>query len=223
MSAVNQEIDPERVRAVVFDLGGVLIEGGPSEVIAFGDRIGLSAQAWRELRRDIFGNDGNWAKLERGEIAFADFVAELRGRILDAGGEVSEAQAALFMGRPRPMDAGAPIRTALIEAVRALRGVVRTALLTNNVREWREGWSSVFATPELFDVVIDSSAVGARKPEPAIYEITRERLGVEHGEIFFIDDIGQNLKTAQGLGWQTFLFTEEPAALAALGRILERV
>jgi putative hydrolase of the HAD superfamily len=214
-------MDPRRVRAVVFDLGGVLIEGGPSEVVAFGDVAGLAPEAWHELRREVFGNDGNWARVERGEIAYADFIVELRTRILAAGGSVSEEEAARFMGRTTPMDASAPIRTAMIEAVRALREIAQTALLTNNVREWRHGWSRVFDAPELFDVVVDSSAVGTRKPEPAIYEITRERLGVEHEEIFFIDDIGQNLKTAKRLGWQTLLFTDEATALAALGRILE--
>ena len=72
----------------------------------------------------------------------------------------------------------------------------------------------------LFDHVIDSSEVGARKPEPAIYEMTRERLGVAHGEIFFIDDIGQNLKAARAFGWQTYLFRDESEALATLERLL---
>ena len=71
----------------------------------------------------------------------------------------------------------------------------------------------------LFDHVIDSSEVGARKPEAAIYEITRERLGVAHDAIFFIDDIGQNLKAARALGWQTYLFTDEGEALAMLARL----
>ena len=72
----------------------------------------------------------------------------------------------------------------------------------------------------LFDVIIDSSEVGARKPEPRIYEITREKLGVAHDEIFFLDDIGQNLKAARALGWNTVLFTDTDEALAVLETLI---
>jgi FMN phosphatase YigB (HAD superfamily) len=53
-----------------------------------------------------------------------------------------------------------------------------------------------------------------------IYEITRERLGIAHDGIFFVDDIGQNLKTARSLGWQTYLFRKEEEALATLDAVL---
>jgi len=212
-------IRPERVGAVVFDLGGVLIEGGPSEVIAFGARTGLGDERWRSMRREIFGNDGMWAELERGEVDYADFVKELHRRINAEGGSITEEEASSFMGRPQPMGAGSPVRPAMVEAVRRLRSRMPTALLTNNVREWREGWTAVFSDPELFEVIVDSSEVGARKPEPRIYEITRERLGVEHEAILFVDDIGQNLKAAKQLGWQTLLFTDESDVLPVLESI----
>jgi putative hydrolase of the HAD superfamily len=124
------------------------------------------------------------------------------------------------MGAADPMSRRSVVRERMIEAVRSLRSVMPTALLTNNVREWREGWRRLLDTDSLFDVVIDSSEVGARKPEPAIYEITRATLGVAHEEIFFVDDIGQNLKAARALGWQTYLFREEPDALEVLAGLL---
>jgi putative hydrolase of the HAD superfamily len=213
-------IDPARVRAAVFDLGGVLIGGGPSEVVAFGKRIGLAPSIWETLRRDIFGNDGCWARLERGELPFDDFIDELKIRIRHAGGSVSDEEALSFMGEPQPMADPASLRPEMVEAVRALRERMPTALLTNNVREWRDGWRSAVDLDALFDVVVDSSEVGARKPEPRIYEITRERLGVAHDEILFIDDIGQNLKAARALGWQTLLYTEMEAVLAEVARVL---
>ncbi len=104
----------------------------------------------------------------------------------------------------------------MVDAVRSLREVVPTALLTNNVREWRQAWRGLLDTDRLFDVVVDSSEVGARKPETRVYEITRERLNVRHDEIFFVDDIGQNLKAARNLGWQTYLFVDEETALRTL-------
>jgi putative hydrolase of the HAD superfamily len=206
----------DRVRAAVFDLGGVLIEGGPREVVAFGERVGLAPATWERVRRELFGNEGEWAALERGEISFEAFVETLKHRVLEAGGRVDDTTARAFMGRPEPMSETTKIRTGMVEAVRALRRRMPTALLTNNIVEWRPGWSAFFDDPTLFDVVIDSSAVGTRKPEPRIYEITQARLGVAHEEIFFVDDIGQNLKAARALGWHTLLFTDESAARSVL-------
>jgi epoxide hydrolase-like predicted phosphatase len=123
------------------------------------------------------------------------------------------------MGDRAPMSQAARLRHDMVEAVRGLHEVMPTALLTNNVREWRDGWHNVFDVDQLFDVVVDSSEVGARKPEPEIYHATRERLGVDHEAIFFIDDIGQNLKAARSLGWQTFLFDEPEAAVAVIEEI----
>ena len=218
-SRERSTLDPGAVKAAVFDLGGVLIEGGPREVVAFGARVGLGPERWEEIRRDLFGNEGAWAELERGEIAFEAFVAELKRRVVAAGGRVDDDTARSFMGRPEPMSTPTTVRTAMVEAVRALKAVMPTALLTNNIVEWREGWSALFDDPTLFDVVIDSSAVGARKPERRIYEVTQQQLGVAHDEIFFVDDIGQNLKAARSLGWHTLLFTEEDEVLPVLERL----
>jgi epoxide hydrolase-like predicted phosphatase len=212
-------VDPKAVKAAVFDLGGVLIEGGPREVLAFGERVGLTPEQWEPVRRALFGNESAWASLERGEIPFEAFVEELKRRVIDAGGRVDDVTARAFMGRPEPMSETTTIRTAMVEAVRALKAVMPTALLTNNIVEWRQGWSALFDDPSLFDVVVDSSAVGARKPERRIYEVTQQRLGVAHEEIFFVDDIGQNLKAARALGWHTLLFTEESVVLPVLEKL----
>lgn len=220
MSASVSSFDASRIRAAVFDYGGVLIQGGPSDVVAFGSRTGLPEEVWKPLRRSFFGNDGIWARLERGEVAFADFTAALRREIEAAGGSVTEEQAASFMGTPDPMGHRSRLRPKMLEAVRRLRAVMPTALLTNNVREWRAGWEAVLEPATLFDVVIDSSEVGARKPEPAIYEITREKLGVAHDEIFFLDDIGQNLKAARALGWNTELYDDDDRVLGVLDALV---
>jgi putative hydrolase of the HAD superfamily len=217
--SARDTVDAKAVKAAVFDLGGVLIEGGPREVVAFGERVGLAPERWEPVRRELFGNESAWARLERGEISFEAFVEELKRRVVNAGGRVDDDTARAFMGRPEPMSATTTIRTAMVDAVRALKAVMPTALLTNNIVEWRAGWSALFDDPTLFDVVIDSSAVGARKPERRIYEVTQQRLGVAHEEIFFVDDIGQNLKAARALGWHTLLFTEERVVLPVLAKL----
>ncbi|HYB98821.1 MAG TPA: HAD family phosphatase [Candidatus Limnocylindrales bacterium] len=210
------DFDPAAIRAAVFDYGGVLIEGGPREVVAFGLKCGLTEDVWKPLRRRIFGNEGRWAELERGEISFQTFIDELREEVEKAGGNVDAATAAAFMGDPEPMAQKMRLRTEVIDAVSRIRRRMPTALLTNNIVEWRADWQGLLDIPSLFDVVIDSSAVGCRKPEPRIYEITQQRLGVPHQQIFFVDDIGQNLKAARALGWKTLLFTEPGEVLPVL-------
>jgi putative hydrolase of the HAD superfamily len=211
----------QKIRAAVFDFGGVLIEGGPSDVRAFGARVGLDTDQWRGLRLEIFANDSPWAKLERGEISYDAFLDHLTERVSAAGGTIDRTIAQSFMGVPDPLSKQKRLRPAMLEAVARLRTVMPTALLTNNIREWRDGWHKIMDVPRLFTETIDSSDVGARKPEPAIYEITREKLAVQHDEIFFIDDIGQNLKAARALGWHTVLFDEEAEVLKVLDALYE--
>jgi len=144
VSSQRFSVDPTRVRAAVFDLGGVLIEGGPSNVVAFGASVGLDAQRWEEIRRQLFGNESSWARLERGEVSLQSFVDELTARVLVAGGNIDNERAASFMGRPEPMATRNDIRPRMIEAVRAIKKLVPTALLTNNIQGVEAGMACSF-------------------------------------------------------------------------------
>lgn len=214
------EIPFDKIQAAVFDFGGVIIEGGPSEVRAFGGRVGLSDEVWDPLRREIFANVGPWSELECGRITYDAFVTHLMERVLAAGGKVDRETAETFMGDPDPMGQHQRLRHHVVDAIALLHDRMPTALLTNNIKEWRSGWQNAIPVERIFDVVIDSSAVNARKPEPEIYEITREALDVPHDAIFFIDDIGQNLKGARALGWQTYLYDQTDDAMRTLEALI---
>ncbi|MFT4571174.1 MAG: putative hydrolase of the HAD superfamily [Hyphomicrobiaceae bacterium] len=218
--ATQTAIQPDSIQAAVFDFGGVLIEGGPGEVRAFGGRVGLAPEVWDPLRREIFANVGPWSELECGKTTYDDFVTHLMKRVTDAGGKVDRATASTFMGAPDPMGQYDHLRHDVIDAVARLHDRMPTALLTNNIVEWRGGWHNAMPLERMFDVVIDSSEVGTRKPEPEIYEITRERLDVPHESIFFLDDIGQNLKAARALGWQTVLYADPAEAMSTLETLI---
>ena len=71
-----------------------------------------------------------------------------------------------------------------------------------------------------FDAVVDSSEVGHRKPERAIYDLTAERLGVEPSRIIFLDDFGPNVAGARAAGWTAIHVTDPIEALAELDRAL---
>jgi putative hydrolase of the HAD superfamily len=89
----------------------------------------------------------------------------------------------------------------MADAVRQVRAAgYRTALLTNISRDGDSMWRSLFPVDDLFDVVVDSSRVGMRKPDPRIFELTCERLGVAPQRCLFVDDLACNVDAAAELG-----------------------
>ena len=144
----------------------------------------------------------------------------LRERLEDAGVSISQDAARNFMGKPgNPKEY--PLRPAMLAACRRLRQVMPTALLTNNVREWRAGWRAALDVPAHFSLVVDSSEVGVRKPEAAIYKLVEDGLGLEGASLLFIDDLGVNLKPARALGWQTLKYEEMGSVLKVLDAVAE--
>ena len=72
----------------------------------------------------------------------------------------------------------------------------------------------------LFDVVLESSKIGVRKPEPRIYELACEALEVEPADCVFLDDLGINLKPARAMGMTTIKVVEPGDALAELEQVV---
>jgi epoxide hydrolase-like predicted phosphatase len=99
---------------------------------------------------------------------------------------------------------------------------LRIGLLTNNVKEFGDNWRAMFPIDELCEVVVDSSHVGMRKPERAIYELTCARLGITPEESIFVDDNADNIDAARTYGMEVVHFVDPIGALAALDAILER-
>ena len=114
-----------------------------------------------------------------------------------------------------------PERSETVATSLGLRKRLPTALLTNNIAEWREGWRRRIDVDALFDVVVDSSDEGMRKPEPGIYRLTEERLGLPGEALLFVDDLGVNLKTAMERGWQTLKYVDTADVVAALEQVAQ--
>jgi putative hydrolase of the HAD superfamily len=200
------------IEAVIFDLGGVVLES-PFQVIARYEREhGLPAGA---INRVVVaaGEQGAWARLERGELTVETFGepfeadCRARGLRVDARRLMREiGQAA----RPRPL---------MLEAIRRLRAKgLRVAALTNN---WLDGGRPLGdGLREHFDVFVESASVGLRKPDPRIYALVCRRLGVAPEQAVFLDDIGRNLKAARALGMRTIKVVEPEQALRELGSLL---
>jgi putative hydrolase of the HAD superfamily len=173
---------------------------------------GLAPQAINRAIRAA-GDAGAWSRLERGELSLEAFLAPFEADCRACDVEVSGARLMGYIaeaGRPRP---------AMVEALRRLRGRgLRTAALTNN---WASGTArGPHPVREHFDVFIESSVVGMRKPDPRIYELACRELGVAPPRAAFLDDIGSNLKPARALGMATIKVTEPEPALRELSSLV---
>jgi putative hydrolase of the HAD superfamily len=106
---------------------------------------------------------------------------------------------------------------AMIDYLRAARARgTRLALLTNNVVEWEPRWRPVWPIDELFEVIVDSGFVGMRKPEPRIYALTLERLGLPGDQCVFVDDLELNCDAAREAGMTPVVFKHSAQAIAEI-------
>jgi putative hydrolase of the HAD superfamily len=198
-------------RALITDFGGVLTSPLHVGFLAYQEESGVSLeQLGRAMARatEEHGEHPLFV-LERGEISESEFRARIEPHLED-GFDLTRLRT-LYFERLVP-------NREMIEFVRAARRRgVRTALLTNNVREWEPLWRSKLPeVDELFEVVVDSAFVGMRKPDPAIYELTLERLGVRGEDCVFVDDLEPNCETARAFGMIAVRFETADQAIAEL-------
>lgn len=199
MQAPSARVE-RRFDAVIFDLGGVMTEP------LFRNRhdidpayLGLVAFFLNEFRDHYHLTTGahDLHLLETGQISDDEFFDRMCARYANAGNEAIDPRTAqkVIFGR------GMVASSAMADAVRQVRDAgYRTALLTNISRDGEALWRELIPVEELFDVVVDSSRVGLRKPDPRIYQLTCERLGVSPDRCLFIDDLECNVDAARSLG-----------------------
>lgn len=201
-----------RIEAVISDFGGVLTSPLLDSFAAFQDSSGISLQAFGQALAAITARDGAnpLFELETGRISEASFLAALSDRLshdLDRPVEL-HGFAERYLDELHP-------NQPMISYMRQLRDRgYRMAICTNNIREWERLWRAKLPVDEIFDVVVDSSAVGTRKPEPQIYQITLERLGVPAGSALLVDDVEVNCQAARELGLAAVWFRDTEQAIA---------
>jgi putative hydrolase of the HAD superfamily len=200
------------IEAVVFDLGGVVMDSPLHAIARYERDHRLPAGAINRVVVDT-GETGAWSRLERGELTLEAFCSPFEDDCRASGIELSGARLMAYIA-----EAGVP-RPRMLEAIRRIRARgLRTAALTNN---WvREGPREGHRLREHFDVFVESAVVGLRKPDPRIYELVCRELGVAPSRAAFLDDIGRNLKTARALGMSTIKVDDPDVALRELGALL---
>lgn len=197
------------LRVLAIDVHGVLLSGDRNDQVAFARRLRLSDEAWLRVRQTVLDEEDGWSRVERGEASLAEFSARLAAAVTDAGGTCDDATAAEIWGAPNPFHSSVP-RRRLAGALTALRERgVHIVLVTNNIREWRTAWQAVLPRDLPVDHVVDSSAVGVRKPEARFWRIVEELTGARPGEIVLVDDRPETVAAAVAHGWRGVVYTDE--------------
>jgi putative hydrolase of the HAD superfamily len=202
------------IEAVVSDFGGVLTTPLADAFAAIQEEDGLDPGALGAALRRIAERDGAHPlhELERGHMTEHDFLAALAAQLREDLGRPVE-----MRSFPERYFARLAPNQAMVGFLRELRGRgYRLAMLTNNVREWEPRWRAMLPVDALFDVVVDSAFVGLRKPDPAIYRLTCDRLGVAPSRCLFVDDVAVNCAAATDLGMTAVLFRSSEQAIAAM-------
>ncbi|MEM7093932.1 MAG: HAD family phosphatase [Actinomycetota bacterium] len=181
------------IEAVLFDYSGVMTANFdvPSDKVPF-DVDALFLQMVGAMTDDSVPHP--WHDLERGDITLDSYIEFIEQAVPGAG-------AAFAVDSPHNVMANLPLRQDRVELVRSLRADgLRVGLVTNNVAEWAPVWRSELLD-DLFDVVIDSSGVGCRKPEPEIYRLALDALGgIDASDALFVDDFEWNVTGAVQAG-----------------------
>ena len=206
--------------AVLWDYGGVFTPSPFGAAHAYARSQEADPDVLVEI---VFGpydrdTDHAWHQMERGELSLVDAITQIKADAEAAGmrfdtGEMFSAMVADDIDRTPVTDA--------VRAVRA-RGL-RTAIVTNNIREYGDAWRARLAVDELFDLVVDSCEEGVRKPDPRIFRIALDRLGVaDPARAVFLDDFEGNVRAAQAVGMRAVLVGADPLpALDELADLLD--
>ncbi len=200
------------VEAVIFDFGGVLTTS-PFEAFARFERE-------RKLPADIIRRtnaanhlENAWAKFERAEVDIEAFDQLFADESRALGAEVR--------GRDvLPLLAG-DLRPEMVEALKRIGDNFKTGCITNNLPANAIGSAAgrtlyIAEVMALFDHVIESAKIGLRKPDPRIYQMMVETLGVDPNNCVYLDDLGINLKPARAMGMTTIKVATGPQAIAEL-------
>jgi len=199
---------PTRFRAVIFDLGGVVLESPLPAIAAYEIETGLPPRFIARLVVEG-GAEGPWARLERGELDTRAFGVAFEQQAVAAGCRLDGSRLLGCIAE------ATVVRAPMLAAIRRLRA----AALTN---AWAapDHPSRVAPLAREFDCFVESFRVGMRKPEPRIYELVCRRLDVPPAAAIFLDDLGGNLKPARAIGMTTIKVGDAAPAIAELEQLL---
>ena len=202
------------IKAVLWDFGGV-ITTSPFEAFARYERENALPVDFIRGLNAANHHANAWAKFERSQVPFDEFCDLYEAESLAAGHEIdARAVIACLSGDLRPE---------MVGALHTIKDAgFKQACLTNNFFRFDNASTTRARSPvmDLFDVVVESSVIGIRKPEPRFYEIACEQLAISPAEAVMLDDLGVNLKPAREMGIRTIKVLDPAQALGELSDVL---
>ncbi len=205
------------IKAVLWDFGGVILSSPFEAFRHYEAARGLPSDFIRTVNT-AEPHANAWARLERSEITAEEFDSEFARESAALGHEVRGAELLELLA--------GDVREEMVTAIDRVKAAgLATACLTNNIAGGDVSVDGavrpdVAAVMARFDLVLESSKLGVRKPEPAFYTLACEQLAVTPDECVFLDDLGVNLKPAREMGMTTIKVGDPTVALAELGELL---
>jgi len=206
------------IDAILWDFGGVFTTSPFAAFSRFETEQGLPKDFIRQIN-STNPETNAWAQFESNSVTLDEFDQLFAAEAEALGHSVSGRQVVnLLSGDLRPR---------MVSVLKQCKAHYKVACITNNVKSG-QGPSMARSTKKAkqidevmaqFDLVVQSGVEGVRKPNPKIYELTCERLGVAASNAVFLDDLGINLKPARALGMQTIKVIEEAQAIDELAAI----
>jgi putative hydrolase of the HAD superfamily len=200
------------IEAVIWDFGGVLTTSPFEAFMRYEMERGLPADIIRRTNAENHLENA-WAKFERAEIDAAAFDELFAAESRALGAEIR--------GRDvLPLLSG-DLRPEMVEALRRIKQNFKTGCITNNLPANAIGSKTgrslyVAEVMALFDHVIESAKIGLRKPDPRIYTMMTDKLGVDPKRCVYLDDLGVNLKPAREMGMTTIKVVSAAQAIGEL-------
>jgi epoxide hydrolase-like predicted phosphatase len=216
----RQNAEVRRFDAVLFDFGGVFLPSPFDVLYEAASRFGVPPET---VLLTCFGSydqdtDHPWHRLERGEVTAEEALAGIAALGKESGVDIDPIG---VLGSAK--GTGNIVRDDVVAAAREMKAIgLKTAVVTNNIREYGPKWRALLPLDEIFDLVVDSSEEGVRKPDRRIFELALARLGdVPPARAIFLDDAPGNVAAATVLGMHAIqVRSDHLPALAELRAIV---
>ena len=208
----------DRISAILWDFGGVLTTSPFEAFNVLEESIGAPKDFIRSINATNPESNA-WAQFESNQVSFDEFDQMFA--------EESAARGHRIPGSEVIARLSGDLRPRMVDVLSICKDNFKVACITNNVKAGEgPGMSrnaakaaAVAEVMAMFDLVVESSIEGIRKPNPDIYTLTCERLDVPTQHAVFLDDLGINLKPAKALGMQTIKVLNEQQAIEDLAAI----
>jgi len=205
-----------KYKAVIWDFGGV-ITSSPFEAF---NKFELDNNLPKDIIRTINSenpDDNAWAKFERNDIDINEFDTLFSKEADKKGFQISGKQVVKLLS--------GDIRKTMVDFLLSLKESYKLGCITNNIQNSKDDkvnhLNQASQVMKIFDHIIESSKVGLRKPDPKIYYMSCDALGVRPEECIYLDDLGINLKPARKIGMTTIKVIDPNEAINEVKKYLQ--